>query len=282
MAQTEKRAYTLIDCHNHSTLSHDGCDEPIRMAERACGLGIKHFTLTDHIEINKFDKWDFAGAVEKSRGVYLEIKERFAGKMNVYYGAELGQALSDLPLTEKILAEHDYDFVLGSTHGTKSYPYLNKVPDTDEDRKRCLTEYFEDELALAEWGKFCSLAHLTFPLRFLTVDISQKELKPGWREVDMTAFDSIIDKILETIIEKDIALEVNSSGIRKGLAAAMPSAKYVERYRAMGGKLITIGSDAHRVADVGADIPAVIDLVRDIGFSEICVFSKKKPTFIKI
>lgn len=279
---TELEKGCLIDCHNHSTLSHDGCDEPMRMAERACGLGIKHFTLTDHIEINKFDVWDFAGAVEKSYGVFLEIKERFAGKMNVYYGAELGQALSDLERTEKILAEHDYDFVLGSTHGTKSYPYLNKVPDTDEDRKRCLTEYFEDELALAEWGKFSSLAHLTFPLRFLTVDINAKELKPGWREVDMTAYDSIINKILETIISKDIALEVNSSGIRKGLFEPMPSAEYIKRYRDMGGRLITIGSDAHRVADVGADIPAVMALLKDIGFSEICVFSKKQPTFIAI
>lgn len=41
------------DIHNHSTLSPDGCDEPMRMAERACGLGIKHFALTDHIECEK-------------------------------------------------------------------------------------------------------------------------------------------------------------------------------------------------------------------------------------
>ncbi len=274
--------FELVDCHNHSTLSHDGCDEPIRMAERACGLGIKHFALTDHIEINKFDKWDFAGAVEKSYGVYLEIKERFEGRMNVYYGAELGQALSDPVLTDRILSEHDYDFVLGSTHGTKSYPYLNKVPDTDEDRRRCLREYFEDELALAEWGRFCSLSHLTFPLRFLTVDISRPELKPGWREVDMTEFDGIINKILEVIISKDIALEVNSSGIRKGLGVPMPDAEYISRYRTMGGKLVTVGSDAHRVADVGAGIPEVMTLLKEIGFSEICVFKKKNPTFVKI
>ena len=275
-----------VDSHTHSTLSHDGHHEPMRMAERACGLGIKHFTLTDHIEIEKFDEWDFAGAIARSYGVYLEIKERFAGKMNVYYGAELGQALYDLPLTEKILAEHDYDFILGSSHRTPSYPALNKIPDTDADRTRCLDEYFESELAIAEWGKFCSLAHLTFPLRFLTVEIRDGKPVPNgakpFREVDMSRYDSIIDKILETIIRQDIALEVNSSGIRHGLGVPMPGWEYLRRYREKGGRLVTVGSDAHWEADVGKDIPQGLSMINDAGFSEICVFSRKQPIFIPI
>ena len=39
--ETEILRYIPADIHNHSTLSPDGCDEPMRMAERACGLGIK-------------------------------------------------------------------------------------------------------------------------------------------------------------------------------------------------------------------------------------------------
>ena len=45
---------------------------------------------------------------------------------------------------------------------------------------------------------------------------------------------------------------------------------------------MTVGSDAHRVADVGADIPECLDMLRDIGFGEICVFRKKQPIFITI
>lgn len=274
METTELRVIPA-DIHNHSTLSPDGHDQPMRMAERAFGLGIKHYALTDHIETEKFDGWDYAGAVEKSYSVYLEIKERFEGRMEVYYGVELGQPLFDLPLAERLLAEHDYDFVLGSTHRTRTYPFLNKIPDSAEDRYRCMDEYFEEELRLAEWGKFCSLSHLTFPLRFISGDF-------GGHEVDMSRYDAIIDKILETVIRKDIALEVNSSGIRKGLHVPMPSAEYVRRYFGKGGRMVTVGSDAHCVEDVGADIPEVLDMLRDIGFSEICVFRKKQPIFISI
>ena len=263
------------DIHNHSTLSPDGCDEPMRMAERACGLGIKHFALTDHIECEKLESWDYAGAIARSYDVFLEIQERFRGRMEVYYGAELGQALFDLPAAEKILAEHDYDLVLGSTHRTRTYPRLDRVPDSDEDRYRCLDEYFEEELHLAEWGRFCSLSHLTFPLRFISGDV-------GGAKVDMSRYSAIIDKILETIIKQGIALEVNSAGIRKGLHVPMPSAEYVKRYFDKGGRMVTVGSDAHRVADVGADDLQVYDMLHDIGFTEVCVFKKKQPIFVPI
>ncbi len=263
-----------VDCHTHSTLSPDGCDAPELMAARAFELGIQHFTITDHIENEKLDSWDYRGAIEKSYEVYKKLKAEYDGRMNIYYGAELGQPLYNLPQAEQLLAAQDYDFVLGSQHRTRSYKRLDKIPDSEQDRRRCLDEYYEEELALAEWGSFCSLSHLTFPLRFISGDV-------GGHEVDMSRYDSVIDKILDVIISKDIALEVNSSGIRKGLHVPMPSADYIKRYYDKGGRMITIGSDAHRVCDVGADIPACLAILKNIGYNEICVFSRKNPIFIK-
>ena len=93
---------------------------------------------------------------------------------------------------------------------------------------------------------------------------------------------AVIDKILETIISKEIALEVNSSGIRKGLGVSMPDADIVRRYKALGGKMITVGSDAHRVSDAAADIPQCLEMLKDSGFGEVCAFRKKQPVFIEI
>ena len=98
----------------------------------------------------------------------------------------------------------------------------------------------------------------------------------------MSRYSTIIDKILETIIRQGIALEVNSAGIRKGLHVPMPNAEYVRRYYDKGGRMVTVGSDAHRVADVGADDLTVYDMLRDIGFTEVCVFRKKQPIFVSI
>lgn len=268
----------LIDLHSHSTLSPDGCDTPMKMAERACEMGLKHFALTDHIEADKFDEWDYAGSVKKSYGEYLEIKERFGDKMEVYYGAELGQALYNTELTDKILEENDFDFILGSQHRTRSFKYLGVSP---EEGKLLLKEYFDEVLALAEWGRFCSLSHLNYPLRYIEVDWRSENL-PRICRIDMSPYRAVIDKILETIVSKEIALEVNSAGIRKGLGVSMPDADIVRRYKALGGKMITVGSDAHRVADVAADIPQCLEMLKENGFNEICAFKRKQPVFIKI
>ncbi|MDE6727296.1 MAG: hypothetical protein K2J80_05080, partial [Oscillospiraceae bacterium] len=147
-----------------------------------------------------------------------------------------------------------------------------------------MIEYWEDMLNLVEWGKFCSLAHITFLMRFVNVDtptglVTDKKDRAG------AAYDvhkSIIDKILETIVKKDIALEVNSSGYRRGLGGPMASAPFIKRYKELGGKLITVGSDAHQPSDIAADMDKCYALLRDLGFNEICVFKKKEPVFIQI
>ncbi len=273
--RTDNISAIPVDCHIHSTLSPDGNDAPEIMAKRAYELGIKHFTLTDHIENEKLDSWHYAEAMERSFEVYKALKAEYDGRMNVYFGAELGQPLYNLPQAEEILQKYDYDFVLGSQHRTKSYKRVDLLPNDEAVKYAYLDEYFEELLALAKWGKFCSLSHLTFPMRFISGDV-------GGGELDISRYSSVIDEILDTIIKSDIALEVNSSGIRKGLHAPMPNAEFIQRYRDKGGKLITVGSDAHRVEDVGADIPQCIEMLKDIGFSEICVFSRKRPVFIKI
>ena len=262
-----------VDCHMHSTLSPDGNDAPEIMAKRAFELGIKHFTLTDHIENEKLYSWHYAEAMERSYEVYKALKAEYDGRMNVYFGAELGQALYDLPQAEALLEKYDYDFVLGSQHRTRSYKRVDLLPNDETVKYAYLDEYFEELLALAKWGKFCSLSHMTFPMRFISGDV-------GGGELDISRYSAVIDEILDVIIKSDIALEVNSSGIRKGLHVPMPGAEFIQRYRDKGGKLITVGSDAHRVEDVGADIPQCLGILRDIGFNEICVFSRKKPVFI--
>ena len=276
----------LIDIHNHSNLSSDGIDEPDAMAQRASELGVKHFALTDHIELDEFDDgdWDYTAAIGKTFDIYEDLKERFGDKMHIYYGAEIGQPLYDLHTAEKILAEHNYDFVLGSVHRTCHYEHFGHFPDNEFDRKRVLHEYWEDMLNLVEWGKFCSLAHITFITRFVNIDT------PSGLIVDKTkrckavfdTYKTIIDKILETIVKKGIALEVNSSGYRRGLGGPMADAVFITRYKELGGKMITVGSDAHQVSDIGADIPKCYEMLKDLGFNEVCVFEKKEPKFVRI
>ncbi|MCH5205716.1 MAG: histidinol-phosphatase HisJ family protein [Oscillospiraceae bacterium] len=276
----------LIDVHSHSKLSFDGSGDPMDMAKRALGLGVSHFAITDHIEIDEFYDYerDYPAVIAGVRPAYEKVLAGYGDKMKIYFATELGQPLYDLPRAEKIIAENDFDFIIGSVHRTENYEHMSKIPDTEFDRKRVIKEYFEEMLALCEWGKFCTLGHITFLMRFVNID-TPTGLVTEKTERSQATFDvhkPIIDKILETIIKNDIALEVNSSGYRRGLGCPMPSAAFIKRYKELGGKMITVGSDAHILDDIAIDIPQCIALIREIGFDEICVFEKKNPVFIKI
>ncbi len=72
---------TLIDIHTHSNLSPDSAEEPMDMAARACELGVKHFALTDHIELDEFGdgEWDYWVAIERSKPTFERLKSEFGG-----------------------------------------------------------------------------------------------------------------------------------------------------------------------------------------------------------
>ena len=276
----------LVDIHNHCNLSSDSAATPEEMAKTAYELGVSHFALTDHIELDEFHdgEWDYWAAIDKMPPTFARLHAEYTGKMNIYFGVEIGQPLYNLHTAEKIIAAHDYDFIIGSVHRTCHYEHMGKIPDNEFDRKRVMIEYWEDMLNLVEWGKFCSLGHMTFLLRFTSVDTPTGVVYEK-TERAQAAYDtnrSIIDEILKTIVKKDIALEVNTSGYRRGLGGPMADAPFIKRYRELGGRLITVGSDAHQASDIAKDVDKCYALLRELGFSEICVFKKKEPIFISI
>ena len=53
-------------------------------------------------------------------------------------------------------------------------------------------------------------------------------------------------------------------------------------YRDLGGKILTLGSDAHQPADLGGGIAQGQELARSCGFDQICYFLHHEPHFIKL
>ena len=265
-----------FDLHTHCTLSFDGKSSAEDMVKRAVELGIKHYALTDHIDLGEFPDKDFdleatvAGAKEQIPA----LQKKYAESTELLYGVELGQAVHDRELTEKLLAENDYDFVIGSTHfirGHEDFYFLNY---TDTDVPELMRLYFEELLETAEWGRFDVMGHITYPLRYITGEHGIN--------VDLSEYGSIIDEILRTLIRNGKGIEINTSGLRQKIGVTMPDADIVKRYRELGGKLITIGSDAHCTDDLGKGIAEGIKLAKDIGFDKIAYYKRREVHFIAI
>ena len=47
-------------------------------------------------------------------------------------------------------------------------------------------------------------------------------------------------------------------------------------YRKLGGEILTVGSDAHHVSDLGAGSNRALALARETGFRAICSFANRR------
>ena len=80
---------------------------------------------------------------------------------------------------------------------------------------------------------------------------------------------------MRRIIQKGIALEVNTSGIGSLYGDYMPHESIIRRYRELGGYLITLGSDAHTPERVGNGFEAAAALLKRLGFKNLYYYQRR-------
>ena len=81
--------------------------------------------------------------------------------------------------------------------------------------------------------------------------------------------------------ERNIALEINTAGLRR-INQFYPGPLIIKYAREQGVNLITIGSDAHRVEDLGKGIAEGMKYAKSFGFEAVYKFNKKQPISVKI
>ncbi len=255
---------TRCDSHLHTDNSFD-CETPAELqAERAHELGIEYITITDHCDITD---WNDAN-IARSNAQAAELNQKYSD-MTVLRGIELGEPLQDLNGTAQALSLCEYDFVLCSLHnirGEEDFYYLHPTLDEAHD---LLTRYFNELLDMVHWNEFDSLAHLTYPLRYM---VGQDKL-----DIDMTAYQPVIREILGTLAANGKALEINTSGRRNPEGFLMPTVEYLRLFREFGGKYITLGSDAHVPQNIAIGMSDGIAAAKEAGFRNATVFIERKP-----
>ncbi len=266
----------LIDLHTHTDNSFDGHHSTMFLCETAYMKGLRAVAFTDHLEMDAFYKGSFNRTAIQSYFEIAKARSAFNGKLLVCVGAELGQAVYNKEVSEKLLETMKYDFVIGAIHNLPEIEdfYYMDFDDESIDYMALLEQYFDWELKLAQWAKFDTLAHLTYPLRYIVGKYK--------KTVDMSRFSGVIDEILVTLIKNEKALEINTAGLRQPIGVTSPDEEIIKRYKELGGKLITIGSDAHYAEHLGAGIDKGYELALRCGFDKIAVYQNRTPTLIPI
>lgn len=265
----------LCDCHMHTTGSKDGKNTAQEMADRAQELGIPVIAMTDHCEINKYFSDGYCTRVPMAwKAAHEQQEQRKCSSTEVLVGIEIAQVSVNYELSDRVLAAHEYDFVLASVHHLENTPGFYHMSYTEEMANLLVARYFDELLRVVQWGNFDSLAHFTYPLRYITGEFGIR--------IDLEKYRDKIDAVLSLLAQKEKALEINTSGLRQKIGMTLPHLELVERFRKFGGKYVTIGADAHRVRDMGTGIAEGVEVAKQAGFDAITVYRRRCPYEIKI
>lgn len=269
-----------IDTHIHTNFSFDGTNTPDEICAAAAAAGLSAIAITDHFDADGIYEGfysPYAGA--KAKELILKAREKYAPGLRVAFGLEIGQPYAYPAQCEAMVGELNFDFIIGSLHNlmrTPDFCFLkfDNMPQLLIERlwERSLEETYT--LLLEYKGlKINTLGHLTYPIRYI---------KRAGRELDLKRYYDSVSQIYRKLTQYGIALEVNTSGLRQGAGMTLPDTDLLSLYKECGGELLTVGSDAHKAADAGADIPFVYDMLADLGFGYVTFFMEGKPEFIKI
>jgi len=91
-----------------------------------------------------------------------------------------------------------------------------------------------------------------------------------------------LEEILKILIQNRKGIEVNTYGLRQSSKQCLPDFDIISFYLQLGGKIITVGSDAHKAADVGEGVRDAVEIISNAGFKYLTVFSNREPHMIRI
>lgn len=262
------------DVHMHCGFSNDSETRPEDMVESAIAKGLSVICFTDHYDKDNLDWGDEAiFDVESYFQKMIELQEEYRDQIDIRIGAEIGMQPYLAEYYQNFIAQHPFDFVIGSVHSVLEHDvaldFFQKHSDPEG-----FKIYFEEMLQDVQKIKsYDVLGHLDYIVRYSN---------QGSKGFDLNDYMDIIEEILKQVIAHGKGIEMNMSGLKYGLGAPHPQPEIIKRYRELGGEIITVGADGHIPEHIAYDYHLADDILKSCGFKYYTEFKGRKPLFVKI
>jgi histidinol-phosphatase (PHP family) len=253
-----------LDAHVHTDLSPDS-DLPIdTLAALAAARGVSELAITDHVDFERgAPAYRYTTFEQRERSV-REAAERWASRgVIIRFGVELTYDRTWEADIRDHLARHRYDFTIGSVHDRVDSPYSpGRVAAWVGGRSLAdiVAPSFDEVVAAARSGLFDAIGHIDVVKRYLWPHVTPDQLAdaPG-----------LYEPMVRALVESGTALEVNTSGLRHPVQETYPSAPIVARFRELGGRRVTVGSDTHRGHQFGVGLVQGYAYAASAGFESL-------------
>ena len=251
----------LFDSHVHTEVSADSemkARDALAAAE-AQGIGL---VFTEHIDFSYQGKLDFIFSPE----AYWEMYEPLRGE-RLSLGVELGMVPGELDMAKAFLARAPFDEVIGSIHlidGGDIYEPSTYEGKTQQD---VYLRYFTLMRDMVRQNPYIdTLAHIDYIARYAPYE------RP---DISYEVWHDAIDGVLRAVVETETALEINTRRFGDRLAMKELAPIY-RRYAELGGRDVTLGSDAHKKETVGAHLALAAQMAEAYGLQTVTFHERKR------
>lgn len=270
----------IVDSHtHHSPYSHDGHQSLGELIDSAASAGLDGLMLTDHYDVDfpvaggMMDTFDIDEGFAEWQQICLDhhVDRRPA----IRYGIEIG---FQHHLTDLCRSLHDsgrFDGVILSLH------LLNGVDPFFDDSvyaagpNAAYTAYLD---ALCDMMRavpgLAIVGHYDYIARYAPFE------DPAMR---YAAIPDAFDRFFTTILETGKCLEFNVRSCRRRIRTDPmtgffpPDPAIYQRYAALGGRMVSLGSDAHKPGECGQWFAESAAYLSGCGIRELTHFEHGKP-----
>jgi histidinol-phosphatase (PHP family) len=244
----------MFDCHIHTRFSSDSTMD-IQQAIKEAQVHELGIIITEHVDLNFPDK-------EKFRLNYEEYFKEYQPLRNskLLLGVEIGMNEKFNKEHEIISRKYPFDFVLGSIHflGNDDLFYPNTYE--GKSKNQVYEQYLmEIKKNLMLHPYIDALGHIDYICRYSIYED---------KELYYLDFSDLIDDILNTVINLDISLEINTRRLEscEAVNSILPIYK---RYSELGGKYVTFGSDAHNYQAIGSYFKTALEIAEKCNLTAV-------------
>ncbi len=260
------------DYHIHTPLCDHAVGHPREYVAAAQAAGLVEIGFSDHNPMpTQFDEWRMA---PEEFLTYLALVQEVRSEFPDY-PIRLGLECDFIPGFEDhiryLAAAADWDFLIGSVH------YI--TPEWDVDNPKHLKRWTEqpvEEIWSFYFGAYTQMIQSKLFDFYAHPDLAKKF---GHRPAgDLSRF---YTGPLDAIADCGGVLEINTAGLRKDVGEIYPSKQFLQMAFARNIPII-INSDSHDPKEVAYAFDQAYALAREVGYTTVTRFEKRKPTQITI
>lgn len=259
------------DFHTHTGFSDD-CDvDADTMINGAIKAGIKTLAITDHHDPGYPDpEFPFLLNIDEYYNFIQDAKVRYKDKIEILTGIEIGIMKGQFDKADEYINRYPFDIIIGSFHCMRNYD-MYRFDFSKADTALLLEDFYKYMYeCLCEFDNYDIVGHFSILDRYIG------------QIYDYSPYEDIIDSILTLLVKKDKGLEINTSSFKYNTGTWLPRESILKRYLALGGEIITFGSDAHSPEYYMYHFKDAVEFAKSIGFKYFCQFRLRKPEFIAL